>query len=819
MSVKVIDTLKPKNDGAFPIAEAADIAVTAEKRLPEALADKADASALAETNATVAGKANASDVATATANLQGQINQIEISATAEAVVAPEVAAARVSEDGTEYSTLKERLDGVDEINQSKFGVVFDISSNLYNSSTAVDNTKLDGVGNVGEATGYFTSDFIEVNEGMQYYKSIDASNSLHRVCGYNTTKQFSSFVTINQRFIIPAGTKFIKICGSMAEKSTAVVESTTANDADARKRALAAAANAESLKSEIFTTNNFTKVSKIKGVTKTAQESANVQNGYITVFSQNGYDSYYIITDKSYTIWVDGVDTSYFAITYGLDFTGKVDGANGYSLYCSGTIARLRSTDSNLPTESNKLTVPKNTAIVFTVPHDADQTIYGFDGDHAFTSSFTTKTSEVAVDSLTELGAQKCTPNSTYDEAYDSQYADSTGMRSNDNYISWGLVIDDDTELYTQNRNNTYFSICVYDDTNFTNGVRYRALNAEDTLPYEDSPLSLTKGQYVVFSAQKVDRSFEVILSDIEVLSSFRSDIPLAATHIQQVIDSIPDKDCFLKYVQGSGSSYSTERVEVYVPTGKGYIEYEFVHSVKQEVNADIWRIAFAYACDSNFSKRYALTTAGEWECAVHLVGKSDFSGGVTHGDEVLTDDAVFFIDGAVVDISEFTDFTPFTNFIVVESSELYDPSDSVTVIAHHGSEHIFNIDGLKVNQSLLWIAAQELTSCYMAMHLPAKAITDHMYTDNSIIPFEITQYNITFPEAKKAVVYGEDSGVRSEFSIGKYPVMENGNELLLTDNGGQAYNKCYYVITTEGSITANTLWKTETNYKFDVNV
>jgi hypothetical protein len=110
MSVQVIDTLKPKNNGAFPIAEATDIAVTSEKRLPEALADKADVSALAETNATVASKANTADVESATANLQGQINQIEISASSEAVVAPEVAAARVGDDGTEYSTLKERLD-------------------------------------------------------------------------------------------------------------------------------------------------------------------------------------------------------------------------------------------------------------------------------------------------------------------------------------------------------------------------------------------------------------------------------------------------------------------------------------------------------------------------------------------------------------------------------------------------------------------------------------------------------------------------------------------------------------------------------------
>lgn len=47
---------------------------------------------------------------TKTADLQGQIDQIVISAAEESVVAPEVAAARVGTDGTEYSTLKNRLD-------------------------------------------------------------------------------------------------------------------------------------------------------------------------------------------------------------------------------------------------------------------------------------------------------------------------------------------------------------------------------------------------------------------------------------------------------------------------------------------------------------------------------------------------------------------------------------------------------------------------------------------------------------------------------------------------------------------------------------
>lgn len=94
MSVKIIDTLKPKNNGSFPIVEAVDVSVSENQRLPEALESKADVSA----------------VATATANLQGQINQIEISASAEAVVAPEVAAARVDAEGVEHATLKARMD-------------------------------------------------------------------------------------------------------------------------------------------------------------------------------------------------------------------------------------------------------------------------------------------------------------------------------------------------------------------------------------------------------------------------------------------------------------------------------------------------------------------------------------------------------------------------------------------------------------------------------------------------------------------------------------------------------------------------------------
>lgn len=106
MPVNVIDTIKPKNNGSFPVVEAVDVAVSDELRLPEALAAKADASALDDTNDALALKADTS----VTTGLQNQIDQIVISASSEAVVAPEVASARVGADGTSYSTLKDRLD-------------------------------------------------------------------------------------------------------------------------------------------------------------------------------------------------------------------------------------------------------------------------------------------------------------------------------------------------------------------------------------------------------------------------------------------------------------------------------------------------------------------------------------------------------------------------------------------------------------------------------------------------------------------------------------------------------------------------------------
>lgn len=104
------ETKSDAEDIRASIAAKADASDVAD--LSATVETKADTSALSALSGRVNAKADTEDVNAAVADLQTQINQIEISSSAEAVVAPEVIAARVDADGTEYETLKERIDSL-----------------------------------------------------------------------------------------------------------------------------------------------------------------------------------------------------------------------------------------------------------------------------------------------------------------------------------------------------------------------------------------------------------------------------------------------------------------------------------------------------------------------------------------------------------------------------------------------------------------------------------------------------------------------------------------------------------------------------------
>lgn len=188
--------------------------------LSETVSGKANQSEVTQLSQKLYEKADKENVRQDVANLQGQINQIEISATAESVVAPEVAAARVSSDGTEYPTLKEHLDATEGYLGSRIDDidgVFTSGMNLLNPDTVKRNFLLNSSGVETPETNGFISDYIQVVAGQKY--KIDraiGSETFPTVCYYDANKDFvSASDGLSTSFVIPSGCAYVRTNGSL----------------------------------------------------------------------------------------------------------------------------------------------------------------------------------------------------------------------------------------------------------------------------------------------------------------------------------------------------------------------------------------------------------------------------------------------------------------------------------------------------------------------------------------------------------------------------------------------------------------------------
>lgn len=227
MPVNIIGTLKPKNNGKFPVAEAVDIKVTDDLRLDKALEKKADLSTL---NFTLAGKADNSDVT----NLQEQINNIISPVTEDA----EVINARVGADGTNYSTLKARLDAeTNAINAKTDKIISNINEiaqpiNLLKS--AVNVYKNTGINTTtgAKVSGQSGRDLyiIAVSSGDYIYFT-QCSGSIMQV-GYYSDSEADTFLYFaynkglnqwNKAVTIPSDVHYIGISVDTSYTSTAFV--------------------------------------------------------------------------------------------------------------------------------------------------------------------------------------------------------------------------------------------------------------------------------------------------------------------------------------------------------------------------------------------------------------------------------------------------------------------------------------------------------------------------------------------------------------------------------------------------------------------
>lgn len=265
-----------------------------------------------------------------------------------------------------------------------------------------------------------------------------------------------------------------------------------------------------------------------------------------------------------------------------------------------------------------------------------------------------------------------------------------------------------------------------------------------------------------------------------------------------------------VEYDNTAGDENSTEHIKISIPrtiSGK-YTQYMLGHCVNTDINADVWRIMRSYA------NTRQITMAGEWECALHLAERDDFSGGITHGDEVITN-IIAFVDGTRTDIKDLN--TKCTELKIVRSSNLYDPADHTTVIAEHGVEYVFNAEGLTLKQSVKWLGDYNLTNCFMTMLPIIKAYSTQRFDNTSfkIINNDTSDYSISIPDGTEITEFNDNYDIMYTVGITDYPSgLAGGDRILVTDNNGINYNKIYYPVCASGSVTAGTVWKATSYYK-----
>ena len=205
MPVNVIGTLKPKNNGKFPVAEAVDIKVTEDLRLDEALENKAD---LSTVNFALSGKADNSDIN----SLQSQINEIITPVTQDA----EVQNARVDTEGTAHSTLGERLASDYQETNTKIGKKLDAYEDYISQEIEVVSDKMIDVtnGSYYDTVGTESIQY-EVSPGESYIVTGWHFNNTY--CGLSftpgTIRQTSTIGAFEKTVTIPLGVTKMRING------------------------------------------------------------------------------------------------------------------------------------------------------------------------------------------------------------------------------------------------------------------------------------------------------------------------------------------------------------------------------------------------------------------------------------------------------------------------------------------------------------------------------------------------------------------------------------------------------------------------------
>lgn len=289
----------------------------------------------------------------------------------------------------------------------------------------------------------------------------------------------------------------------------------------------------------------------------------------------------------------------------------------------------------------------------------------------------------------------------------------------------------------------------------------------------------------------------------------------------------------FCKYTASSTLTKATEQLDVYIPTRTGYVRYCLAHGVFAAANADLWKVYQIDAIGKDLSFLYHITTIGELEMALKINGRTDFIGGIAHGDEVMESDSVIcMLDGAITDISSLTSFTEFDKLQMFCITKMYDPNDGTTQVGEHSREWEFTKAGLLLNQTVSFQQNLTLNESFMPMLCAVRGndatseeqITDTYIDDGNFRAYDVGTSGFTGyptqrkPDVRTVHLCGADSKLEITLDVINQPNYAQGQGAWLYN--GDAYNKIYCTVCGYGAsqnVVNGDKWHVKTRINVDI--
>lgn len=364
------------------------------------------------------------------------------------------------------------------------------------------------------------------------------------------------------------------------------------------------------------------------------------------------------------------------------------------------------------------------------------------------------------------------------------------GISPTDNvdYNTWSFVIENDGQIYVSDEEkiqNRYFSITIV-NSGSTTGTRYRYLQgSQDTLPTAETPLQVSKGATALISIPSDHTKWSIYTNTKTFTTSYR--FQQALLHDELILQNIVISDNLSELLILKKCSNSQDL----------FLGQRFTKLVSTDNNVNCWRLTtlsvFKRVGDQFRFYKGPIIVSGEWECAIHEVGASDFVGGNAHGDEQLVQ---FFaqIDGKQLDFTQ--NFTSFGKKLdIIRTSKLNRCNTPGDQIMDHVVRYSITPSEITCAQTVEFLQEVELQYSYLCMMPVSRVYTHWGYLDGQLNPHDISAASHGFPQIAgnqgNYTMWNDNFTLHVDFNCteGYY----DGSFHFISGSSQPAYNKIYH--------------------------